>query len=343
MFKLMMQRALGVNRKVYVCFVDYEKAFDRVRHHHMLEVLKNLHIDKEDLCFIHALYWNQKSNVRIRGLCSKEFRSIQRGVRQGCPLSPALFNAFSEKITSSPKWNKIGFKIGGQRVKDINYADDKVLTAETPQQLQQMVTRLDTDSKKSDMSMNTKKTKVMVISKTATKNPLRIVLNDMALEQVNRYPYLGVQITSDGRDEIEIKHRIGLAKQAFNNYASVLRNRKMKLPLRRRILHCYVWTVLRYGSETWTITKYVEKRVNDFELWCYRKMQRISWTERVRNEDVLKRIGIKETILLNHIKEAKSRFVEKMKTEDIFKTAMQGKIPGKSSRGRKRLTMLSNV
>jgi hypothetical protein len=140
--KLLTQRAIAVNRKLYVAFIDYEKAFDRVRHHKMLEVLKAIGVDKEDLRLIQALYWNQKANLQIGKAGSEDFCSIEKGVRQSCPLSPALFNAYSEQISNSPKFSGAGFKVGGQWINSISYDDDKVVIAEAQVQLQCMVNNL---------------------------------------------------------------------------------------------------------------------------------------------------------------------------------------------------------
>src|SRR6187401_2184328 len=100
------------------------------------------------------------------------------------------------------------------------------------------------------MAINVKKTKVMVISK-AGKVKCSITLNNMALEQVNRYEYLGSWITEDARCEEDLKARIGMAKAAFWQNKEVMR-RNVRFGTKKKIIDCYVFSVLNYGSESWT-------------------------------------------------------------------------------------------
>jgi hypothetical protein len=72
------------------------------------------------------------------------------------------------------------------------------------------------------------------------------------------YKYLGATVTDDGRDDKEIRIRIAMARKAFNNMERVLRDRSMTMKLRLKILGAYVWSVIRYASETWIISKEVE-------------------------------------------------------------------------------------
>ena len=78
--------------------------------------------------------------------------------------------------------------------------------------------------------------------------------------------------------------------------SKVLTSKKIALNTRKRILQCYIWSTLQYGVETWTITGSMAKRLSAFEMWCYRRMLRISWTEKVSNEEVLERSKIKKRL-----------------------------------------------
>lgn len=109
-------------------------------------------------------------------------------------------------------------------------------------------------------------------------------------------------------------------------------------------MKCYTWTIARYATETWIISKNVERRINAFEMWTYRRLNRIKWTEKVTNREVLKKVGLENTILLNTIKDGKRLFIRnKMRTDNLFSLAVNGKIPGKKSRGRRRLTMMDRT
>ena len=109
LFKILIQRALEVNRKIYVCFVDYKKALDRVEHCKLVNMLEN-YADEEDVRLIRNLYWEQKARIKIGYSSSEDTCSIQRGVRQGCLLSPRLFNLYAEQIMQHPKFANDGFQ-----------------------------------------------------------------------------------------------------------------------------------------------------------------------------------------------------------------------------------------
>lgn len=83
---VLLQRCLDMNQDVYACFIDFEKAFDRVRHEQLIQILKNKNLDSRDIKIISNLYWNQKATVKIEGESTEEIK-ICRGVRQGCILS----------------------------------------------------------------------------------------------------------------------------------------------------------------------------------------------------------------------------------------------------------------
>ena len=118
----------------------------------------------------------------------------------------------------------------------------------------------------------------------------------------------------------------------------------MKMELRIKILKCYVWSVARYAAETWIMSKSVERRVNAFEMWTYRRINRIEWTEKISNEDALKKVGVDSPNLLKIIRGSKRRFIRsKMEKDELFKLVAYGEIPGKRSRGRRRITMLDQT
>ena len=89
--RMIAERTIQKERDLYLCFIDYEKAFDRVKHTHLMDILETIGIDKNDLNIIRKLYWSQRACVRVNGE-QTEYQEIRRGVRQGCVLSPDLFS-----------------------------------------------------------------------------------------------------------------------------------------------------------------------------------------------------------------------------------------------------------
>jgi hypothetical protein len=96
-------------------------------------------------------------------------------------------------------------------------------------------------------------------------------------------------INIGGRCTCEIKSRIAMAKSAFNK-KRVLFTSKMDLELRKKLVKCYIWSIALYGAETWTPRAVVQKHLESFKMWCWRRMEKISRTDHVRNEEVLLRV-----------------------------------------------------
>ena len=105
------ERATDVQKDKYICFIDYTKAFDRVKHFKMMECLSEIGIDDKDLQIISKLCWEQSACVRTESGMTSELK-IKKGVRQGCVLSPNWFNLYTEKIFREVEDMK-GINIGG--------------------------------------------------------------------------------------------------------------------------------------------------------------------------------------------------------------------------------------
>ena len=276
--RMIIERALEVNKDIYLCFIDYTKAFDRVKHAEIIEILQNLNIDSKDLRIIENIYWEQTAALRLNNNLTK-FQKIKRGVRQGCVLSPDLFSLYSEIIIRAIK-EMPGIKIGGCIINNLRYADDTVLVAEKEEDLQKLLDVVVKESEKKGLDLNIKKNPVtMVITKKATIPGCNIQINDRALKQVEQFKYLGTLITQDGRCETEVKARIAQAKSAFVKMKSLLTNKSIGLEIRKKILRCYIEPILLYGCEAWTLTKKIIGYLEGAEMWFFKRMQRVAWSD----------------------------------------------------------------
>jgi len=104
-------------------------------------------------------------------------------------------------------------------------------------------------------------------------------------ENTEYYNYLGSAITC------EITFRIAMVKAAFNNKKTQF-TRQVDLNLRKKLVKCYIWSIALYGAENWTLRKVGQKYLESFEMWCWRNMERITWTDCVRNEEVLQSVAL---------------------------------------------------
>jgi len=91
------------------------------------------------------------------------------------------------------------------------------------------------------------------------------------------------------KNDEDIRARVGMAKAAFWQNKELMR-RNIRLNTKMKILNCYVFSLLNYGCESWTWNKAMHKKVNAFEFWCYRRILKISWRDKVKNEEILKRL-----------------------------------------------------
>jgi len=340
--KIIIEKYLEMGKDIFACFIDYSKAFDTVNHEKLIDCLKTIDIDDKDVALIGNLYWLQDTKIRIDDNMSESLE-IKRGVRQGCVLSPALFNMYTEYIFKHIE-ELTGVKIGGRNINNLRYADDTVLLAESEDDLQKIVNIVNEESKKFGLLMNAKKTKTMVFSKLTEIPKVDINIEGRKVEQVQTFTYLGSLITEDGRAEKEIGKRIGIAKRTFQNMYKLITNHALSLKTKIRLTKCYVWSTFLYGCETWTLTSALEKKITSFEMWVYRRISRTPWTERKTNQQVLEKLNLKRTELATAVRKRKLQYFGHVTRHNTLqKTILEGKVEGKRGRGRKRTRWIDNI
>ncbi|GFN84614.1 retrovirus-related pol polyprotein line-1 [Plakobranchus ocellatus] len=224
-------------KDLHLCFIDYSKAFDKVRHVELFRMLGKLNIDRKDLRVIRNLNWDQTASIRIEE--HSDFKSIKRGVRQGCVMSPYLFNVYSEIILRNPDGIS-GLKTNGENLNNLRYADDTVLIAESGKQLQKLLNTVVLESERMGLSLNVKKTECMVISKKPSNPKCNLVRKGEKITQVTKFKYLGYLITSDGICTSEISKRIAMAKDTFQKMTTILANRIISMTTKIRVIKTYV-------------------------------------------------------------------------------------------------------
>ena len=173
--RLICEIHLEVQKDVYICFLDYEKAFDRVRREPLIQCLIEIGVDGKDIAIIRNLYWDQTASVRIMNELSDEIR-VQRGVRQGCVASPTVFNLYTEKIFRYII-NMKGVNVGGTHFNNLRYADDTSLLAGNEKELSELTSKIKAVGKQFRMKINNKKTKAMVVSKKPNSPKINIAID----------------------------------------------------------------------------------------------------------------------------------------------------------------------
>lgn len=343
--QVLFQRCRDMNCDIYACFIDYQKAFDRVKHQRIAEILENIGLDDKDLRIIVNLYWNQSASVRL-GRENTEDVDILRGVRQGCILSPLIFNVYSEYIFKEALDDvEMGVLLNGNWINNIRYADDTVIFADSQDSLQYLMDRITHTSHEYGLHVNPQKTKTMVISKN--KAPVcHLKIGQDLVEQVHTYIYLGTTVNDQWDSSDEVRSRIGKARAVFNKMGNLFKNHGLTMATKIRLLHCYVYSTLFYGAETWTLTEELSKRLEAFEMWLYRRILKVPWTDHVTNVDILKKMK-KEKEVLTIVKTRKIQYLGHIMRNGnryhLLQSILQGKIPGKRSVGRRRISWLKNI
>ena len=111
------------------------------------------------------------------------------------------------------------------------------------------------------------------------------------VESVKDFIFLGSKITADGNCSHEIKRHLLLGRKAMTNLDSILKSRDITLPTKVRLVKAMVFPVVMYECESWTIKKAERRRINAFELWCWRRLLKVPWTARRSNQSTLKEIS----------------------------------------------------
>ena len=165
-----------------------------------------------------------------------------------------------------------------------------------------------------------------------------------SVETVSDFIILGSKNTVDGDYSHEIKRCLLLGRKVMANLDSVLKSRDVTLPTKVHLVKTMVFPVVMYGCESWTIKKAECRRIDAFELWCWRRLLRVPWTARRSNQYVLKEISpgcSLEGLMLK----LKLQYVgHLMRTADSFeKTLMLGKIEGRRRRGQQKIRWLDGI
>ena len=341
MLRMLSERSIEMKRDLYVCFIDYTKAFDTVQHEELFRILQALNLDGKDVRIVRNLYWSQTAAVRVADETTEEFQ-IKRGVRQGCVLSPDLWNLYGERIMKQLE-DIPGISVGGRNINNLRYADDTTMLAYMEEKLQVLMDKIVEESARAGLSLNSKKTLCMVITKKLVAPRCSLHAEGKSINQVEQFVYLGSLITADGRCDKDITRRIGMAKDAFRRMEKILLNRTISITTRLRVLSCYVIPVLTYGSEGWTISAAMERRIDAAEMWFLRRMLKVTWYSHTTNEDVLRRAGCEKSLLVTIRKRQLEFFGHVMRKEGLEELFITGKIEGRRDRGRQRLTYLDSM
>ena len=164
------------------------------------------------------------------------------------------------------------------------------------------------------------------------------------METVLDFIFLGSKITADGDCSLEIKRHLLLGRKVMTNLDSILKSKDITLSTKVRLVKAMVFPVVMYGCESWTVKKAERRRIDAFELWCWRRLLRVPWTARRSNQSVLKETSPGCSLEGLMLKLKLQYFGHLMRRVDsLEKTLMLERIEGRRKRGRQRMRWLDGI
>lgn len=237
------RKILGLD--TVLCFLDLRKAYDLVPHERLFDKLAAAGLGQTMIGFIRRMYANTHMRVRIDNACSRPYK-YDRGVRQGCPTSPLLFNIYINDILNNTQPVPIpGLEHG---LRGLMFADDTVIIAESHRDLVSKLDGIHTWMADNAMEINPSKCGVMLI--TSSESPLDAVhYNGETFPMVDKYVYLGVEFNNK-LDILQMsKHRLDKGKQALAALSTTLSNTRVPLAYKRMLIQSVLIPTLHYGAE----------------------------------------------------------------------------------------------
>nr|WPH61295.1 reverse transcriptase [Somniosus microcephalus] len=241
------------NGKIFACFIDFKKAFDSIWHEGLYYKLLQCGIGGKVYDLIKSMYLKNKCGVKI-GDKRTDFFTQRRGVRQGCNLSPTLFNIYINELADMLEQSESpGLRLLDGEVKSLFYADDLVLLSPTEQGLQQQLDLLDKYCQNWALTVNLKKTNIMIFQKRprCQENKYQFTLSDTTIGHTMSYTYLGLTITASGSFSIAVNALKEKARRALYAIKRKFYNIQIPIKIWLKIFDSIILPIALYGSEVW--------------------------------------------------------------------------------------------
>ena len=198
------------------------------------------------ICLLRNLYAGQEATVRT-GHGRTDWFQVGKGVRQGCILSPCLFNLHAEYIMRNAGLEEAqtGLKIAGRNINNLRYTDDTTLTAESEEELKSLLMKAKMESEKAGLKFN-----------IMASGPITSwAIDGETVDTVSEFIFLGSKITVDGDCSHEIERRLLLGRKVMTNLGSIFKSRDITLLTKVCLVKAMFFPVVMYGCESWTVKK----------------------------------------------------------------------------------------
>ena len=236
----------------------------------------------------------------------------------------------------------MGVVVGGRVIWNLRYADNTTLVATSKEDLVQMFEELQQASLRFGLKVNASKTHVMAISD----DPQTIKMGATSLKRVDQFKYLGSIVNIHSSSSPDIRARLATARRITTELSTVWRSPSIGLELKKRLVKALVWSVALYGAETWALKKQDEDRLHAFELWVWRRVLRIKWTERKTNDWVRHRVGIpvSEGIITQVKRRKMAKYSHwKRRPTSLVIASVEGEVEGRGRPGRRKRAWIDDI
>jgi hypothetical protein len=287
--RLILEHRSRYQQPTVTCFVDFAAAFDSIHRPSLWRIMEADGFPPKLLSLIKSFYSHPGNRVLVNGELSDRFET-RTGVRQGCPLSPILFNFVIDWILKISVRDFNGVTVGPDTsITDLDYADDICVLANSYTELQHVLDKIDAVSRSVGLKINAGKTKLFSCC-IPPEDKLPVQIEGATIEEVESFKYLGSNIRPNGQCVDEILSRINAARKVFFQLRKPLWSRReITLDTKIKVYKSAVRTILLYGCETWPLRQDDERRLSVFDHWCLRYILRVRYFHRITNDEIRRR------------------------------------------------------
>lgn len=308
------EKCIEQHKDLHLLFIDLTKAFDTVSRPGLWAILQRLGCPPKFVQMIRAFHDGMFGRVIENGEASDPF-PVSNGVKQGCVLAPTLFSLlFAQMLSAALKESDAGIsihyrtdgsvfnlrrlqshtKVKKAVVRDFLFADDCALACHSEEDLQSLADCFATASKAFGLTVSLRKTEVLrQLAPDTYRPPPNIIMEGQSLKNVDSFRYLGSCINSCGNLDDEVTFRLSRAAQAFGRLQNrVWKEKGITTKTKIAVYRAVVLPSLLYGCETWTCYRRHIRKMEQFHLRCLRRILRVSWEDRIPNQEILRKAGI---------------------------------------------------
>jgi len=226
----------------------------------------------------------------------------------------------------------------GTHFTNLRYADDTTLTTRNTAGLKTNLNKVKAESELAGLYLNIRKTKIF-----SNTDLQEFTLDGEDIDVVKDFILLGSQINSNSETHPEIARRLAMGRASMAKLDQIWKDRDISLATKIRLVKALVFSIVAYGAESWTVKTPDKRKIDAFELWCWRRLLRVPWTARSRNSEILEAVGNPMSLYGVLLNQKMRYFGHVIRANGMEKCIMLGMTEGTRSRGRPRRRWIDEI